>query len=143
MTNKELRTANRLARQVRKFRNIIDGHHLLAIATHLKFGVKEDLLKNSPTFKTDFTESFELSKQLQSKVNKVLELEGFIKILYLVFFWRQKNFEECMQIVKDLLAIIDAANRRTLDPYDAILYFYFIRLHEKNGTDLDQRGYLL
>lgn len=48
-----------------------------------------------------------------------------------------------MQIVKELLQKIDAANRRTLDPYNAILNFYFIRLHEKNGTDLGQRGYLL
>lgn len=45
--------------------------------------------------------------------------------------------------MKELLAKVDTANLRTLDPYGAILYFYFLRLHEKNGTDLDQRETLL
>lgn len=74
MTNKELRTAVRLARQVRKFRNVIDGHHLLAIASHLSIPVKENLLKSSPTFKSDFKETFDLGKQIQGKFSKSLEL---------------------------------------------------------------------
>ena len=48
-----------------------------------------------------------------------------------------------MEMVKSLLERIIAANRRTLDYYSAVLYFYEVRLHEKNKTDLSLREYLL
>lgn len=54
VTNKELRTAVRLSRQVRKFRDIIDGHHLLALSSHLGLTVHENLLQASSTYKKDF-----------------------------------------------------------------------------------------
>lgn len=56
-----------------------------------------------------------------------------------MFLWREKQYAACLEGVKDLIARIDAANRRTLDAYGALMYFYFARLHEKNGTDLEQR----
>lgn len=42
-----------------------------------------------------------------------------------------------------MLEKIDAANRRTLDVYGSIMHFYLVRLHEKNGTDLEIRESLL
>lgn len=60
-----------------------------------------------------------------------------------MFLWREKQYQACLEGVKDLITRIDAANRRTLDAYGALMYFYFARLHEKNGTDLEQRETLL
>ena len=35
VANKELRTAVKLSRQARKYRNVIEGHHLLQVVNHL------------------------------------------------------------------------------------------------------------
>lgn len=42
-----------------------------------------------------------------------------------------------------MLAKIDNANHRTLDAYGALMWFFFVRLHEKDNTDLEQREKLL
>ena len=42
-----------------------------------------------------------------------------------------------------MLGRIDTANRRTLDAYGALMFFFYLRLHEKNNSDLEQRGTLL
>lgn len=72
MANKEIRTAIRLSRQVRKYRNAIQGHHLLQIIHHLGIEFNESALRNSAGFDPAFTGTFELSKSLLSKVPKVL-----------------------------------------------------------------------
>lgn len=35
------------------------------------------------------------------------------------------------------------ANRRSLDNYNSLLYYYFVRIHEKRGNDLEIREGLL
>ncbi len=62
-----------------------------------------------------------------------------MRSLIIIFLWREKHYSVCLEAVTELLARIDTANRRTLDAYSALMYFYFVRLHEKSHTDLDQR----
>lgn len=74
ITNKELRITHRLSRQVRKYRNIIQGHHLLKISNHLNLNLRQDILESSKNYNADFDGNFDLGKTLQGKVNKILEL---------------------------------------------------------------------
>ena len=143
ITNKELRTTTKLSRQVRKYRNIIQGHHLLKISQYLNLNLRHDILESSKNFNPDFDGTFDLGKALQGRVSKVLELECFIKILFILFLWREQQHELCMELVKNLLERIIGANRRTLDYYSALLYYHFTRLHEKNNSDSNIREYLL
>jgi hypothetical protein len=53
-------------------------------------------LKDSSSFDPNFTGTFELNKNLQSKFSKTLELEAFIKILLILFLWREKQFKACL-----------------------------------------------
>lgn len=103
MANKELRTAVKLSRQARKYRNVIEGHHLLQVVNHLGITVNESLFKNAAGFKAEFTGTFDLGKSLQSKVLKVIELEAFIKVLLIQFFWKNSQFSACESLVKELL----------------------------------------
>jgi 26S proteasome regulatory subunit N3 len=88
VANREIRTAVRLSRQVRKYRNIIKAHHLLQITTQLGIEFNETLLRNSSTFDPNFTGTFDLSKPLSAKFNKVLEIEAFVRCLIILFLWR-------------------------------------------------------
>jgi len=56
ITNKETRTISKLTKYSRKFRNVIQAHHVLAIAdviTEVEF--PKDLLTRSKDFKSTFT----------------------------------------------------------------------------------------
>jgi hypothetical protein len=90
VTNKELKTTTKLSRQVRKYRNIIQGHHLLKISNYFGFALRHDLLEGSSNYNPSFEGSFDLGKVLQARTLKTLELEAFIKILFILFFWREK-----------------------------------------------------
>lgn len=57
--------------------------------------------------------------------------------------WKDGNLEECLSHVLELLGRIETANRRNLDHYSALLYYYFSRIHEKKGTDQNIREQLL
>lgn len=81
VTNREIRTAIRLSRHVRKYRNVIQAHHLLQIVSVLGIEFNENLLKNSKSYDPKFAGTFDLSKSLQAKFSKVLEIEAFVKIL--------------------------------------------------------------
>lgn len=72
VTNKETRTAIRLSRQVRKYRNIIQAHHLLQITSQLGIEFNESLLRNSSSFDSNFKGTFDVGKSLQSKFTKVI-----------------------------------------------------------------------
>lgn len=58
VTNKEIRTANRLSRQVRKYRNVIKAHHLAQIVAQLGIEFNTGLLKDSKTFDSNFNGTF-------------------------------------------------------------------------------------
>ena len=139
VANKELRTAVKLSRQARKYRNVIQGHHLLQVVSHLGITVNESLFKNSSGFNAEFTGTFDLGKSLQSKVSKVIELEAFVKVLLVQFFWKNNQFSACESLVKELLEKIDHANKRTLDSHGALMYYYLARLKEREGNDLSLR----
>ena len=95
VANKELRTAVKLSRQARKYRNVIQGHHLLQVVNHLGLTVNEALFTNSKDFNAEFKGTFDLGKGLQGKVSKVIELEAFIKVLLVQFLWRNGQFAAC------------------------------------------------
>lgn len=103
VANKELRSAIKLSRQARKYKNVAQGHHLLQVANHLNLGANESLFKNSANFNAEFSEPFDLGKSLQGKFSKVIELEAFVKVLLIQYFWREKHFAACKIVVKELL----------------------------------------
>jgi hypothetical protein len=80
---------------------------------------------------------------LSGKIQKNLELETFLKILLVQILWREGLNNECLQLVTELLEKITVANRRSLDNYNALLYYYFVRIHEKKGSDVEIREQLL
>ena len=88
MTNKEIRTAVRLSRQVRKYRNVIKGHHLVEITTQLGIELDQNVFKNSSSFDSAFNGTFDLGKNIQSRFSRVLELEAFVRSLIILFLWR-------------------------------------------------------
>lgn len=81
---------------MRKYRNVIKGHHLLQIVQALGIEFNESLLRNSAGFDPAFNEKFELSKSLLAKFPKVLEVEAFIRILIILFLWREKQYGVCL-----------------------------------------------
>ena len=74
MANKELRTINKLSRQVRKYRNIIQAHHLLKISNYFNLNLRHDLLTSSKNYNPDFEGTFDIGKVLQARTLKTLEL---------------------------------------------------------------------
>lgn len=49
--------------------------------------------------------------------------------------WRDGNLDECLRNVEDLINKITNANRRNLDNYNSLLYYYYSRIHQKKNTD--------
>ena len=128
VNNKETRTISRITKNVRKYRNVIQGHHLAALFESIGFELPESI-KRSPGYKSDFAEKLELNKNLATRITKTLELEAFVKIFLVQIWWRDGNYEDCLRIVEDLLNRLTVANRRNLDNYTAVLYHYYARLH--------------
>lgn len=58
-------------------------------------------------------------------------------------WWRDGNYDECLQLVEDLLNRFTLANRRSLDNYTAYLYHFYARIHEKKIADQNIREHLL
>lgn len=143
VSNKETRTVSKLTRLVRKYRNVIQPHHMLKIVQATGVQCDQELLKRCKGFNSEFNENFEISKVFQAKINKVLELESFLKILLILIYWREQRYNDCLAIVRELLDKIVAANRRSLDNYGAILYFYYFRIHEKGNNFGAIREYIL
>lgn len=143
VSGKEIRTVLKLSRQARKYRNVIKGHHLLEIVSQLGIEFDHSVFKNSPSFDAGYSGNFDIGKNIQTRFPRVLELEAFIRSLIILFLWREKNYALCLANVNELLGRIDSANRRTLDAYGALMFYFYLRLHEKNGSDLEQRGTLL
>ena len=54
VNNKETRTISRITKNVKKYRNIIRGHHLAALYECLGFDLPSSI-KNSPDYRSDFT----------------------------------------------------------------------------------------
>lgn len=44
-------------------------------------------------------------------------------------WWRDGNYDECLQLVEELLNRFTLANRRSLDNYTAYLYHHYARIH--------------
>lgn len=71
VNNKETRTISRITKNVRKYRNVIQGHHLNALFESIGFELPESI-KRSPGYKSDFTEKLELNKNLSGRIAKTL-----------------------------------------------------------------------
>ena len=112
---------------------------MLQVVNHIGITVNENLFTSSTGFNPEFTGTFDLGKTLQAKVSKVIELEVFIKLLLVQFFWKKGQFAACETLVKELLDKIDQANKPTLDPHGALLYYYLTQLREREGNDLSIR----
>ncbi len=73
--NKETRTVSRITKSSRRYRNVIQAHHVLAIAEAVSdVEFPKDLLRRSKDFKESFTEKFDLNKTVLGRISKTLEL---------------------------------------------------------------------
>ena len=57
---------------MKKYRNIIQGHHLLKISNYLGLNIRHDLLESSKNYNPTFDGIFDLGKSLQGRVFKTL-----------------------------------------------------------------------
>jgi len=138
--NKETRTVSRITKSSRRYRNVIQAHHVLAIADAVgDVEFPRDLLRRSKDFKESFAEKFDLNKTVLSRVSKTLELEIFLKMFVVQILWREERYDDCLNLVNSLIEIITYANRRSLDNYNSVLLGYFSRIHEKRGEELSIR----
>ena len=48
--------------------------------------------------------------------------------------WREERYKDCLDLVNKLIETITNANKRSLDNYNAVLYGYLSRIHEKKGN---------
>lgn len=142
INNKETRTISRITKNIRKYRNVIKGHHLNALYECLGFDVPESI-KLSTQYNAEFSEKIELNKNLITRIVKTMELEGFVKLFLIQIWWREGNYDDCLKVVEDMLNRFTLANRRTLDNYTAYLYHFYSRIHEKKGSDHSIREHLL
>lgn len=73
--NKETRTVSRITKSSRRYRNVIQAHHVLAIAEAVsEVEFPKDLLRRSKDFKESFTEKFDINKTVLARISKTLEL---------------------------------------------------------------------
>lgn len=141
VANKETRTIAKITKNVRKYKRVIAAHHVAALFDAL--GLDSAPLRALTSFNPAFTERLELGKSLAGRVLRVLELEGFARVLQVEVLWKEGRLEECLGAVGELLNRIETANRRNLDHYSALLYHFLARIHERQGTDLSIRETLL
>ena len=71
ITNKETRTISRITKNVRRFRNVIKPHHVIALFDAVSFTYPSSI-KQSPKFMADFSEKVDLNKNLVSRIQKTL-----------------------------------------------------------------------
>lgn len=129
-------------RQVRRYKNVIQAHHLEKVFNIVLPGHGVDFTK-IPHYNPEFKESFDMSKALLSKLAKLPEVEIYLKTLLVILIYREKMFPEALAAIRSLLGKIAELNRRTLDPLNAYLYFYYGRIFEREGKFVDIREQLL
>lgn len=79
---------SKITKNVRKYRNVIKSHHIIAIFEAVNLDVKPVELQRFKDFNSSFNEKFDINKTLAGKIQKNLELEVFIKILLVQILWR-------------------------------------------------------
>ena len=101
---KETRTVSKLTKYVRKFRNVIQAHHVLAIAEFVnEVDLQKNLLKRSKNFNESFAEKFEINKATLARISKTLELEIFLRLFVVQLLWREEKYEDCLVLVNSLI----------------------------------------
>lgn len=71
------------------------------------------------------------------------EVEVYLGLLCLIHLIDSKQIDKALALASELVTIVQKANRRTLDPLAASVYFYFAYIHEVKGTLDTIRGTLL
>lgn len=105
--NKETRAISRITKSSRRFRNVIQAHHILAIAEVVaEVDFPKDLLRRSKDFNESFSEKFDLNKTVVQRISKCLELEIFLKMFIVQIFWREGKYDDCLALVNQLCETI-------------------------------------
>ncbi|KAJ3277006.1 26S proteasome non-ATPase regulatory subunit 3 [Terramyces sp. JEL0728] len=71
---------------------------------------------------------------LPSGKQRVPEVELFVGYLVVVYLSDQKQYQVGITTVTDLIERSKSLNRRTLDPIQAKLFFFFSHFHDSNGN---------
>lgn len=142
LSNKELRQVSRIMKHIRRYKNVIQAHHLARLFDIVLPCSGIDFSR-IPGFAADFKESFDMPRNFLSKGSKLPEVELYLKTLYVGLLYREKLYGDALQVIKELLQKIGELNKRTIDNLSAILHFYLSRIYEKTGTFIDVREQLL
>lgn len=66
-------------------------------------------------------------------------MEIFLRMFVVQILWREGRYEDCLNLVNQLIEVITTVNKRSLDNYNSVLLGYFSRIHEKRGDELAVR----
>jgi len=142
LANKELRQVSRIMKQIKRYKNVIQAHHLARVFDIVLPCSGIDFSK-IPGFNAEFKESFDMPKNFLSKSAKLAEIEIYLKTMYVSLLYREKLYGDALQAIKVLLPKINDLNKRTIDSLNAHLYFFLARIYEKSGSFIDVREQLL
>lgn len=142
VTNKELRQVNRIMKQVKRYKNVVQAHHLAKVFDIVLPGSNIDFSK-IPGHNPEFKESFDMPKNFLTKGSKLPEIELYLKTLYVSLLYREKLYGEALNVIKTLLPKVNELNKRTIDNLNAHMYFYLARIYERTGNFIDVREQLL
>ena len=126
MANKEGRQITRVLKTVRRYRSVIKPHHLerlfkvLLPSVNIPFNTFEG-------YSTEFKETFDLPKSVLAKLAKIPEVEYYLRTLVVILLFREGRFEDAQRDARENIEKIYDINRRSLDPLNAILYYYYAR----------------
>lgn len=78
-------------------------------------------------YSSDFKETFDLPKSVLAKLSKIPEVEYYLKTLVVILLFREGRFEDAQRDARENIEKIYDINRRSLDPLNAILHYYYAR----------------
>ncbi|KAJ3321743.1 26S proteasome non-ATPase regulatory subunit [Boothiomyces sp. JEL0866] len=121
----ETRFASRALRKTSSYRHLLTPEILkIVIDTYVLDSVLNKQLCSS--IGVEFT--------LPSGKQRVPEIELFVGYLVVVYLSDQKQHQVGITTVTDLIERSKTLNRRTLDPIQAKLFFFFSHFHDSNGN---------
>eukprot|EP01017_Pseudomicrothorax_dubius_P022917 TRINITY_DN2467_c0_g3_i3.p1 TRINITY_DN2467_c0_g3~~TRINITY_DN2467_c0_g3_i3.p1 ORF type:complete len:495 (+),score=173.24 TRINITY_DN2467_c0_g3_i3:27-1511(+) len=123
----------RLARNLRRSKNGMKAHYLsrafVAILGRepLEFSTFND-------FDASFSEKLDLPAGITSRLQKNQEVELYLGTMLSIYLVKKRSLAIAAQHLDNALRLIKELNRRHLDMLRAIIYFYYSRVAELNGS---------
>lgn len=94
-----MRQVAKILKQVRRYKNIIQAHHLERLFGQVLPSSGIDFTRITG-YNPEFKENVELSKNFLTRTAKLPEVEAYLKTLYAFLLYREKNYAEALNVVK-------------------------------------------